>query len=289
MDLSLVIARFAHFASTMTLFGAAFFTTALAPASVSGDLSPLMRRLAAPLALLSLASAAAWLVFVARDMAGGDLDLDGLSAVWWDTAFGKVWQARLALLALLIVATLRPDRRWLIPAVVAGAAVASLGLVGHAAMQDGALGVAHRLNRATHLLATSAWLGGLPPFLVCLVLFLKSRARGDALGAMMRYSRFGHFVVAAVFVSGALDAAMTTGALPWPPSTPYRAGLDSKILVFSGMTALALVNRYVLAPRIGRSALAARALAAGAVAEIVLALSAIALVSAFATFDPNAR
>ncbi len=142
-------------------------------------------------------------------------------------------------------------------------------------------------SHAIHLLAVGGWLGGLPPFLVCLDRLMRSRERRDALAAMMRYSRVGHFAVAAVFVSGALDVAMTTGALPWPPDSPYRLGLDAKVLVFAAMTALALVNRYVLAPKIGRSAAAARALAAGAGAEIVLALAAIALVSAFATFDPK--
>jgi putative copper resistance protein D len=288
VDWPLVFARFLHFAATMTLFGAAFFAAALAPASLGAELAPLMRRLAPRLAVVALASAAAWLLLVAREMAGGDLDFDTLSAVVTDTAFGPVWTARLVILALLVATTLRPDRRWRLPALIAGLAVASLGLVGHAAMQDGALGVAHRLNHAVHLLATSGWLGGLPLFLVCLGLSVKSRARADALRAMMRYSRAGHVAVAAVFVSGALDVAMTTHALPWPPDSPYRVGLDSKISVFAAMTALALFNRYVLAPRISRSAAAARALAAGAVAEIVLAMIAISLVSAFATLDPHA-
>ena len=287
MDLALVVARFLHFATTLTLFGASFFAAALAPASLAPDLKPLMRRLAPSLALLALASALAWLFFVARDMAGDDFDLPTFWEVVTDTSFGRVWQARLALLVLLAIAALWPDRRWRTPAVVGALCVASLGLVGHAAMQEGALGVAHRLNHATHLLAVSAWLGGLPLFLVSLRCFLGVRARRDALAAMMRYSRAGHFAVAIVFVSGALDVAMTSGTLPWPPVTPYRLGLTVKIAVYFTMVALALVNRYVLAPRISRDAAAARALAAGAVAEIALALTAIALVSAFATFNPH--
>jgi copper resistance protein D len=286
VDIALIAARFAHFAATMTLFGASFFAAALAPASLAGDLRPLLRRLTLPLALLALASAAAWLVFVTRSMAG-DVDLDTLHDVLADTAFGTVWQARLAVLVLLAVAAWRPDRRRIVPAVLAGLAMASLGLVGHAAMQEGALGVAHRLNHAVHLLAASAWIGGLLPFFVCLRLFVKSRDRHDALAAMMRYSRVGHFVVAAVFVSGALDVAMTVHAVPLPANTPYRVGLDAKILVVFAMTALALFNRYVLAPRIGRSATAARALAVGTVVQTALALAAISLVSAFATFNPN--
>ena len=287
MDLALIVARFLHFSATMPLFGASLFVAGLAPASLAPDLTPLLRRFGPPLALLALVSALAWLALVARDMAGGDLSLDTLGEVLADTSFGRVWQGRLALLVVLGIATLWPDRRWRAPAVVAGLCVASLGLVGHAAMQEGALGLAHRLNHAVHILAVSAWLGGLPLFVVCLRCFLGSRERPDALAAMMRYSRAGHFAVAAVFISGVLEIAMTVHAVPWPPISPYRVGLDAKILVFATMVGLALVNRYVLSPRIGHSASAARALAASAVAEIALALLAIALVSAFATFNPH--
>lgn len=285
MDWPLVVARFVHFAATMTLFGAASFTAALAPASLAGDFAPLLRRIGAPLALLSLASALAWLILVAREMAGGDLDLAGLSAVLTDTAFGAVWRARLALLALLVFAALRPDPRWRFPALVAGLATASLGLVGHAAMQEGPLGVAHRLNDAVHLLATAGWLGGLPMFLASLALF--ANGRRDALAAMRRFSRAGQYVVAAVFATGALNIALTSGAPPWPPDSGYRAGLLAKILAVGAMTALALVNRYALAPRIERSPRAAHAMAAAAAAEVALALVAVALVSGFATLAPR--
>ena len=54
------------------------------------------------------------------------------------------------------------------PALASGALLASLGLVGHAAMQTGAEGVLHRMNHAVHLLTAGAWLGGLIPFAMCL-------------------------------------------------------------------------------------------------------------------------
>ena len=274
MDLGLVGVRLLHFAATMTLFGASLFGPVVAP---------WRRRFGPPLAGLALASALAWLAFVSRDMAG---DFAAFGDVLTGTAFGRVWLLRLALLGPLVAATLWPDRRECAPATLAGLCVASLGLVGHAAMQAGALGLAHRLNQAVHLLAIAAWIGGLPAFLVCLRLYARA-GRRDALAAMRRYSRIGHFAVAAVFVSGALNVAMTTHALPWPPITPYRFGLDVKMLLFAIMVVLALLNRYAFAPRISRHAGAAPALAAGALVEIALALSALALVSAFATLDPR--
>jgi putative copper resistance protein D len=286
MDAALVVARFAHFVSLMSLFGAFAYACALSPPGLAPELDPYLRKAAPPLAALALASALVWVALVARAMLEGALDLDGFVSVVAETSFGHVWLARLPVLAALLGLALfaRGRRRTL--AVVAAAALASLALVGHAVMQTGAIGVLHRANHGVHLLLTGGWLGSLPPFLLSLAAFGRSSHRAEALAAMMRFSRVGHYAVAGIFLSGALDVALTTGAWPWPPVTPYRLGLDSKILVVAAMTALALANRYVLAPRIGRSSRARAALAAGAVAEIALAAVAIALVSAFATFDP---
>jgi copper resistance protein D len=286
MDVGLVLSRFVHLATTMSLFGASLFVATLAPPTCVPALAPLLRRFAPPLALLSLLSALAWLFFVAREMAGEDFDLGSLSDVFFGTAFGRVWQGRVVILILLLLTALRPDARWRMTAVVSGLAVASLGLVGHATMQEGWLGAGHRLNHALHLLATSAWLGGLPPFIACLSRFRGAERPRDMLAAMIRYSRAGHIAVPLVFVTGVFDVALTTRALPWPPFSGYRLGLDSKIVIFAIMTMLALVNRYVFAIRASKSPAAARALGLGAAAEIVLALAAVALVSAFATLDP---
>lgn len=287
MDLALVVTRFVHFAALLILFGAGFFALALAPASLAGDIARLLRRLTLPLALLALASGLAWLVLVTRDMSGGPADLPTIEAVLTGTEFGSVWQPRLVILLLLVLSALRPGRRWIIPTALAGLAVASLGLVGHAAMQEGATGIAHRLNHAIHLLTVSIWLGGLPPFLLCLSLVQNARSRHDAIKAMIHYSNLGHVVVVAVLVTGVINIALTSHAVPWPLDTGYRAGLAAKIFVYCIMVALALFNRYGLVPRIGHNPTAARALAWGTVAQIVLALVAVALVSGFATLNPN--
>jgi putative copper resistance protein D len=279
---ALAVARFLQFASLMILFGAAIFVAALAPASV--DLAPRLRRWAPWLAGVAAASAAAWFYLVALAMAGDGLDLDAMRDVALGTAFGKVWIAHGVLLVALLSAAWTPPLR---VAVLAGLALASLALTGHAAMQEGLLGALHRANHALHLLATAGWLGGLAPFLVCLSLYAAAPARRDALAAMRRYSRAGHFAVPLVLLTGALDAALTTGLPPWRAMTDYRLGLTIKTTIFAGMTALALFNRYVLAPRAGFDRGAARGLAAGAVGEIVLGLAALADVSILALFDPS--
>ena len=287
MDVALAAARFAHFVSLMSLFGALVYATALSPLGLAPELAPYLRKTAAPLASLALASALAWGLLVARAMLEGTLDLDGFASVLTDTSFGVVWLVRLPLLAALLALALFAGRRWRTLAVVAGMSLASLALVGHAVMQTGAWGVLHRANHGAHLFLTGGWLGALPLFLVSLRAYAGNSHRTEALSAMMRFSRVGHYAVAGIFLTGAVDVALTTHALPWPPSTPYRLGLDSKILVFAAMTALALFNRYALAPKMGRSAWARHALAAGAAAEIALAACAVALVSVFATLDPT--
>ena len=238
------------------------------------------------LALLALASAVAWAALVARDMAGEPPSFGVLTEVLGDTAFGAVYSARLALLAGLVVLTIFPSPRWRAPLLAAGAATASLARVGHAAMQTGALGFAHRLNGALHLLCVAFWLGGLLPFLACLRILARAPERREALIAMMRFSRRGHLAVPGLFLTGILNIAMTTQRLPWPLLSPYRVGWAAKVGVFAAMTGLALLNRYVFSPQAGRRAHAARTLAAGTLAEFALALVALALVSGFATHDP---
>ena len=261
----------------MALFGAAFFKTALAPAPVCDELR--VHRWA--LALAAGISGAAWFYLVARDMAG-DASLAALETVAFGTAFGWAWLPHMALLAALLGAG-NPR----VVSAIAGLALASLALTGHAAMQAGAWGAIHRLNHAAHLLTTAGWLGGLQPFFVCLSVYVATPSRRDALGAMMRYSRVGHFAVPLVFLTGGLDAALTTGLPPWRALTPYRAGILVKAALFLAMTALALVNRYVLAPQAGRNVRAARRLGLGALGEFGLGLAAVADVSFFATTDPS--
>ena len=137
--------------------------------------------------------------------------------------------------------------------------LASLALVGHAAMQTGVEGILHRANHAVHLLAAGAWIGGLVPFVLSLDAYARDALQRDAVTAMMRFSFLGQFVVTAIVATGIVNIALTSGHAPWPPTTPYRALLDVKIVVVATMIALAIVDRYGLVPRLkdGANALSA--------------------------------
>ena len=290
MQAALALCRFAHFLAAMVAFGTSAYLWLLAPAALRRKLSLDLRRVVLVAGLVVLFSAILWVLLEAAEMAGawsGASNPDILEGVLFETAFGRLWQARLALCVGLAVAlAFRADNRWGLRTGLAALTLASLGLTGHAAMQTGWLGALHRGNDALHLLCGGAWIGGLAPFALCLLACSRPELRGEAVSAMMRYSRYGHFFVTLIVLSGMTNVALTSGALPWPPSSPYRALLLAKIALVACLVALALVNRYVIVPRWGPGDKARRALRATSMAEIALGAVVIGLVSLFGLLDP---
>jgi putative copper resistance protein D len=290
MEGALALCRFAHFLAATALFGASLYLRALAPAALAQALTPAARRIAIGAIPIIALSALAWFALEAASMTGdwsGLIDANALQGVLFDTAFGQIWQGRLLLaLALVIALALRRHGPSTLMLTLSGLLLASLGLVGHAAMQAGALGALHRLNHGLHLLAVGAWVGGLPMFALCLNAYRDPALRRDAVVAMRRYSDWGQFDVALVVVTGLVNVALTSG-LPLPITTPYRALLAVKLALVAIMIAIALVNRYLVAPRLKPGGSALRILMRTSLAEVALGAAVIALVSVFALLDPN--
>src|ERR1019366_3967632 len=134
-----------------------------------------------------------------------------------------------------------------------------------------------------HLLAAGAWLGGLLPLVLCLRRHEgETRLRAEAGATLRRFSGLGHFAVALVVLTGAVNTALTLGVWPVDLSSPYQALLAAKIAIVAAMIGIALFNRYYLTPRIKKEPGAAlRALTIASLAEVALGLGAPALVSAF--------
>jgi copper resistance protein D len=287
---ALALCRFAHFLAAMLTFGSSAYLWLYAPQRLMVALSPAVRRLALVGSVVALATAVVWLALESASMAddwSAALDPAAISAVLTDTAFGRAWAAHLVLAAALVaVVVLGPRGRWAATAAASAALLGSLGLVGHAAMQTGAEGVLHRLNHAVHLLTAGAWMGALVPFVMCLGAYERGDLRREAVKAMTRFSFWGHFIVAAIVLTGAANIALTSGRAPIPPDTPYRALLDVKIVVVAVMISLALFNRYFLTPRVKPGARALEIMRATSMAEVALGAVAIALVSVFALLDP---
>jgi copper resistance protein D len=286
----LALCRFAHFLTAMLAFGMSAYLWAYAPERLRLALSPVVRRLALAASLVALVTAIAWLAIESASMAddwSAAVDPGQIVAVLTDTAFGHAWAAHLALAAALVaVVVFGPRDRWAATAVASAALLASLGLVGHAAMQSGAEGVLHRANHAVHLVAAGAWIGGLVPFVMCLRAYERDDLRKDAVRAMAGFSFWGQLIVAAIVLTGVVNIALTSHRAPIPPTTPYRALLVAKLIIVSIMILLALFNRFVLAPRLKTSANALTTLRATSAAEVGLGCVVIALVSAFALLDP---
>lgn len=291
MDEALLICRFVQFSAAMLLFGWAVFTGLLMPAELRDRLARPARWTTPGLALLIAITTVLWLGLEAGEAGDGWPDTvspDALAAVLTATSFGHVWAWRLVIVAVLLgTLVLRPAVRRLATIAVSAAVLASLALVGHAAMQDGVAGLVHRLNHALHLLSAGFWIGCLPPLLICLRQIGVASSQGAAIVALKRFSGIGHFAVALVLATGIVNARLILSA-PWLDlSSPYRQLLAIKIGLVCTMVLIAIVNRYVIVPRLANNGLrASRAMVIGTVSELGLGAIVIALVSVFGTLDP---
>lgn len=279
--------RFIHFISLIVAFGCLLYGAWWAPAALRRLMMqhfyPLIRH-------LLLASALSALLML---MAQGGLMGNGWSDVWqpaiWQavagTQFGGVWvwQILLAFVALAVV-WLKPRRPGRLLLVLFCAQLLLLAGVGHAAMNDGWLGIVQRTNHALHLFCVASWFGGLLPFIYCLRL-AHGRWRQAAIFTMMRFSRYGHLAVAGAIASGVVNALLIQGELI--SASPWGRMLLLKCALVAAMVAIALVNRYVLVPRMSAGGTRAEQLIVRTT-QIEIALGALALfaVSLFATWEP---
>src|ERR1700730_6444371 len=170
MDEALYACRFVQFTAAMLIFGtAAFRVYALAgsdirtASSILAGFDAWFGNVAFAAALVALISAMALVLCQTAAMAGSPaaaVDFAAVSAVLLETRFGRVWCGHLLLAALLVLACLgRQPRRPVLLTLSLGL-LASLGWVGHAAMDDGSARIAHELNQTAHLLAAGLWLSG---------------------------------------------------------------------------------------------------------------------------------
>lgn len=288
MDALLIGVRFLHFGAAMLLLGIAAFEAGLLPPALRTRFS-WWRGVRAVLVALLVVTGALWFMLEAASFGNGWADAlnpELLASVATDTSFGQVWVIRLGLIGLLVPALwLRGRAGHASFALLVAAVLGSLGFVGHAAMQDGTEGGLHRLNHVVHLLASGFWVGSLPPLLACLLAMRRDAA--NATIALRRFSGLGHLAVAATLVTGVVNVWLVLGTWPLDFTSPYQELLALKVVLVAAMAGIALYNRYVSTPRlVAMPERAARALVRGTISEIVLGAGIIALVSAFATFDP---
>ena len=299
MDEALYAGRFVHFTAAVVIFGAvAFRVYAFADSdtrtasSILAGFDAWFGNVALAAALVALISAIALVPCQAAAMAGSPdaaVDFAVVSAVLLETRFGRVWRWHLLLAAILLLACLGRQPRRPVVLFLSLGLLASLGWIGHAAMDNGAARVAHELNQTGHLLAAGLWLGGLAP--LAWVLRQALRLPGDfeislARDALRNFSHMGYLAVALIALTGAINSLLLVGSLDAMFGTPYGRLLAFKILLFLAMVVIALVNRLRLAPRICRDFGALRALGRAVVLEQGLGLAVLAVVSVLGTWPP---
>jgi putative copper resistance protein D len=290
-DAALSVCRFVHDACTMLVWGGAGCLAALVPGGLAADVAQRLRPYGIVAAVVAVAAMLTMLPVEAALLGNGWSDAfsgDALTGFLFDTGGGAGWAWQAATSILVVVALFLPARRRLgATAVVAGIALATLPLTGHAVMRDGATGVAQRANDAVHVLAAGAWFGALVPLALVLRKSLASGFGPDAATTLRRFSIIGQPAVALVLITGVANTLLILRHLPTDWSSPYQALLALKIAVVAVMIALAIANRSVVMGRIATGEGAALTTLRRTVrAEIAFGFAAIALVAVFGTLDP---
>jgi putative copper resistance protein D len=298
-DLLLSLCRFVDTAALMALFGAGAFRLYALGGGVSEAPAPdrsverWLDRMTRAGAILLLFASVAMLLFQAAAMSGawaGTLDGATLSAVLFETRFGHVWCCHLLIAAGLFILAWRGNsrRRGIVIPVLAGLLLATRGWIGHAAMSGG---VAHPINQGLHLVAGGLWLGGLLPLAVLLVGARRSPdpARLALLArAVPRFSRVGYAAVALLVLTGSINLALVMGPTSSVSGSPYGRLLVLKLLGFTAMVVVAIVNRTHFAPRLAEpdGTLPVGAFCRSVAVELALGVAIVILASLLAGLPP---
>jgi copper resistance protein D len=294
----LVVLRAIHFASSITVAGAAFF-----PAAVAGEqlgahgeaFAPIQRQLdwIALIGLgLAVVTGGLWLLLLASELEQVTEDADGTAwLVLTGTQFGRVSLVRLViagLLALLIALRYRKPflstLNWLIA--LLGIAVAiGLAWCGHSGAGLGLSGDFQVGADAVHLVTAAIWVGGLLPLLIVIrPSVLKSATERYQL--VRRFSLLATWAVALLIASGIVNTWYMTDGMRHLFDTEYGALVLTKVGLLMIMLGFASVNRFWLTPRLPVSDKAVSLLCISTGAEITLGLIVICVVAVLGQLEP---
>jgi putative copper resistance protein D len=262
--LFLVVARWIHFVAMFLLFGIPVFWLWEGASCDPKDLPQTFGRgviLLRAATAFAIVSGVVWLAGILATIGGGFDDLGDLQTwrlFFFNTQFGGVSALRLALLVLLAVIVFIPSKHRARPLpliVISGLLLVSQAWLGHAAEGGAGLyGDAMILTYGAHVLAGSAWVGGLAPLVLALSELRSSRpydAAARALRMLSRYSLMGMGAVTLIVASGIANAAFRVGGdFDRLVMTTYGAVLGAKLFMVAVMLGLAYFNRFVAMPRL---------------------------------------
>jgi putative copper resistance protein D len=290
----MIVTRTVHFAASATIAGALMFR-----AFVAGRAAPIDRKIRDIARIgfaIAVVSGLVWLWLQAVSMSGlgfGEAITSGaLFTVIDETQFGLVSEIRL-MIAIALAVCLAFDRIALLRRLALVAAVclvASIAWTGHAGSTPFKLGYLHLASDALHLTAASVWVGGLVPLALLLAAWRRQDGTSMGLDAVRRFSTLGIASVAALILSGGVNAWILVGSFRGLIVTDYGQLLMLKLAVFAAMLAFAAFNRLSLTPRLASlSKDALRGLSRNTWMEIALGFSIFVLVGVLGTLHPAAH
>jgi copper resistance protein D len=266
IELGLVVARLLHYAAVTAFAGVSFF-----PLYAYADAEPIVllrwrQGVLLAAAIAALLSGVLWLVFSVANMSGTLADVADREVLWTvlnEMSFGRVWLARLVLsivtIGLIWIRCGRKfdGRRDLSTPVLAAMLLVSLAGVGHSQIEEGGAGAIHVVSDAAHLLAAGAWLGGLVPLGYILLLHRRERGRAsqgsDLNEILQRFSGMGYVAVATLIGSGLINGWFLIGNVSGLFAASYGQLLIVKLVLFAGMLALAVSNRFWIVPSLTKA------------------------------------
>lgn len=246
MEWALYGARLVHYVALVPLAGILawrLYGTAGAPTAqvVELRLRPVMLWLSVAALVGALAWAAATLLAMAGSLEAAEPAV--VSYVMTETDFGRLWIARLMLLAILAGILAMGLRTPHFRAVLAMVLVAALAGTGHTQVNDPPVRYWHMAGDALHLVAAAFWIGGLVP----LWLFLRTENDARQLAAALhRFSAMGYIAVAVLGVTGLTNMLLSVTDLSALLSTTWGWLLAVKLAAFAAMLVLAAANRFHL-------------------------------------------
>jgi putative copper resistance protein D len=287
LEIAMVVFRFAHFAACIFAFGASAFCIALPRAPDGDDRREGLRSALRLAAVATVITAILWFQCVAGTMtgnAGSAADLTVLQPLLFKTSFGQIWLWRiLVALAVLIVAFRAAPEMRLGTVTLSGLLLASVGLTGHAAMEQGVAGIGHRITDALHLLSGGYWIGAVAalPFL------LKPAQRSDLTYRILcRFSELGVIAVLLVVTSGILNALFIVQDWSHVLHFTYGKVLLVKVGLVITMVIVACLNRFILTPTFQEGGSSFRSLRRNVLAETLIGVFVVLAASLLGTVSP---
>jgi copper resistance protein D len=300
MDMALVMWRVIHFAATIAICGVLLFRCVVFDPIEArrGDIARLrfldhqMRLIFWVSLAFSFVSGVAWLLVVSAEI--DDRTWHGAladGAVWsilTDTHFGQAWAIRAIVGVMLGACVAWAPKLRVLQLLLSMLFVGALAFGGHGASSPGAMGDAHLAADILHLIAVSAWLGGLLPYALCLRSLQKEGAQ-DSLTAVhdatLRFSNVGIAAVLTILATGLVNTINLVGSVELLTNTEYGRLLVVKMLLFAAMVTVATINRLALTPRLSLQGTVDK-LRLNIMIETALGLLILCIVAALGTMPP---